>query len=105
LAWLALVIAIAHHPAMLGLCFNLLATLRSILRTRTDLAIENLALRQQLVNLLRTSDRPRLRASDRAFWVLLSRFWSHWTDVLVVVKPDTVIAWGPAEVWKFFSQF
>ena len=40
-------IAIAHHPAMLVLCLNLLAGLRSILWTRTDPAIENLALRQQ----------------------------------------------------------
>jgi hypothetical protein len=47
LAWLALGIAVAHHPAMLVLRLNLLAALRSILRTRADLTIENLALRQR----------------------------------------------------------
>ena len=28
----------------------------------------------------------------RAFWVLLSRTWSRWADVLAIVKPATVIA-------------
>lgn len=71
-----------HHPAMLVLFLNLLATPRSTLGTRADPALESLALRQQLANLLPSSGRPSLRASDRAFWILLSRLWSHWTDRL-----------------------
>jgi len=50
-----------------------IGALRSALRTRADLALENLALRQQLANLRRTSGRPRLRRIDRAFWLALSR--------------------------------
>ena len=76
---------------MVALILSLLGSLRSALRTRADLALENLALRQQLINLRRTSSRARLRNSDRAFWLVLSRFWSRWADVLVVVKPDTVV--------------
>ena len=30
---------------------------------------------------------------DRAFWIALSRFWPRWKDVLVIVKPDTVVRW------------
>ena len=78
-----------------------------VTRVEEGRAIENLALRQQLANLRRASDRPRLRGSDRAFWVLLSRFWSHWKDVLVVVKPDTVIAWDRAGFrlfWRWKSR-
>jgi hypothetical protein len=37
----------------------------SALRTRADLALEDLALRQQLANLRRTSGRPWLRRGDR----------------------------------------
>jgi putative transposase len=62
---------------MAALVLSILGALRSGLRTRADLTIENLALRQQLANLRRTSGRPRLRNSDRAFWVVLSRLWSH----------------------------
>ena len=55
--------------------------------------LENLALRHQLVVLRRTVPRPRLRTSDRLFWVLLSRLWAGWTDAICVVQPATVIQW------------
>ncbi len=44
---------------------------RTILRRRATLALENLALRQQLAVLRRSVKRPRFRPRDRAFWVLL----------------------------------
>src|ERR1019366_7030355 len=66
------------------------------LRTRAELALENLALRQQLANLRHMSGRPRIRMADRAFWIVLSRLWSRWADVLVIVKPDTVVSWHRA---------
>ena len=53
----------------------LLATARSGLRPQRELAIENLALRQQLAILKRTTKRPKLSHADRAFWVALSRLW------------------------------
>jgi transposase InsO family protein len=60
-----------------------------------------------LANLRRTSSRPRLRNSDRAFWLVLSRLWSRWADVLVVVKPDTVLRWhrtGFRLFWRLKSR-
>jgi transposase InsO family protein len=30
---------------------------------------------------------------DRLLWVWFSRVWCHWRTVLVIVKPETVIAW------------
>jgi putative transposase len=61
--------------------------------SRSALALENAALRQQLAVYLRTSKRARLRASDRVFWVVLRRLWPDWARPLVIVKPETVIAW------------
>src|SRR5215831_12697557 len=49
------------------------------LRERGDLALENLALRQQLGVLRRNKGVPRLRRKDRVFWVVLSGIWPHWT--------------------------
>jgi hypothetical protein len=86
----------ARHLTMFALLLSILSTLRSALRTRADLALENLALRQQLANLRRTSARPRLRSIDRAFWLAISRLWSRWADVLGIVKPDTVVRWHRA---------
>jgi putative transposase len=92
---------------MAAVILSILGALRSGLRTRADLTIENLALRQQLANLRRTSGRPRLRNSERAFWVVLSRLWSRWVEVLVVVKPDTVVRWHRAGFrlfWRWKSR-
>jgi hypothetical protein len=63
-------------------CFTLMILIsalflliRSLIVSRTALAAENLALRQQ----------------DRFFWVILSLLWKNWQEVLIIVKPETVI--------------
>ena len=71
----------------------LLATARSSLRSQRELALENLALRQQLAVLKRKTKRPQLTNADRAFWVALSRLWTGWRHALILVKPETVIRW------------
>jgi len=45
--------------------------LRAIFRTRGELLIENLALRQQVATLKKERPRPVLDDVDRAFWVAL----------------------------------
>jgi len=70
---------------------TLLRTLISMLATHRQLALENLALRQQIAVLQRSVKRPRLKKSDRLFMVLLSRAWTDWAKKLTIVKPETVI--------------
>ena len=72
---------------MAGMLTLILTGLLFALRTQRALVLENLALRHQLAVLQRTAPRPRLRTADRLFWVLLSRLWSGWTDVVSVVHP------------------
>jgi transposase InsO family protein len=82
-------------------------TLRSLLRSRFDLAMENAALRQQLAVMKQSRIRPRLRGTDRLFWVVLRRVWSGWTDALIVVKPETVVRWhraGFRAYWRWKSR-
>src|SRR5215469_13243087 len=62
-------------------------------REHRDLALENLALRQQLGVLKRRKGVPRLRRKDRWFWVVLSRIWAPWRGALHLVKADTVVGW------------
>jgi len=66
---------------------------RSSLRSQRELALENLALRQQLAVLRRGTRRPLLTRVDRMFWVGLRRLWPRWRDSLLLVKPETVIRW------------
>jgi len=63
-------------------------------RSRAALQIEVLALRHQIGILQRSAKkRPKLTAADRIFWAWLSRLWADWRAALVIVKPETVIAW------------
>ena len=65
------------------------------------LTAENVALRQQLIVLQRSKKRPQLKDRDRLFWVLLSKTWPGWRNVLLIVQPDTVIHWHR----KAFKQY
>gem|GEM_PF-3513325 len=82
-----------HYASMLR---SLLGSLISAFKTRRSLALENLALRQQLAILQRSVKRSRLTDLDRGFWVLLRRVWTDWNNVLVIVKPETVVRWHRA---------
>ena len=69
--------------------------------------VEILALRHQLAVLQRQKKRVRLKTTDRLLWVILSRFWKQWRSVLVIVKPETVIAWhrkGFCLYWRWKSR-
>src|SRR5438445_4054284 len=85
----------------------LLGTLRSTVRTHRELALENLALRQQLAVRKARQPRPRLTAMDRIFWVVLSRLWQSWRNSLQVVRPETVVGWhrqGFRRYWAWKSR-
>jgi putative transposase len=81
-----------------------LGLLAAAFRSRTDLQLENLALRHQLAVLRRGSKRPRLRPSDRIFWAWLSRSWSGWRDALVIIRPETVIAWRRRKFREYWTK-
>jgi putative transposase len=73
-------------------------------RSRAILQLEILALRQQLGVLQRSVKRPKLTFCDRLLWVWLCRLWPDWRSALIIVQPDTVIAWhrqGFRLFWKW----
>ena len=85
---------------------NLLrASVMTLFRSR-DLALENLALRQQLASVCR---RPHSRPDrfDRFFWSLLAAAWPRWKGSLRFVLPATVVRWhrqGFRLYWRFKSS-
>ena len=93
---------------MLAVLISLLLTLRDCLRARAVLHLELLALRHQIHVITRSRPlRPRLPLSDRLLWVWLSRVWHGWRSALVIVKPETVIAWhrrGFRLFWRWKSR-
>ena len=72
-----------------------------------QLALENLALRYQLAVYKRTVTRPKLRTTDRLFWVWLARVWAGWRQPLLIVTPATVLRWQRRrfrEYWTTLSR-
>src|SRR6267143_284592 len=89
------------------LVFALLGALSAALGARSDLVLENLALRQQLALLRLRSKRPRVGLLDRVFWMWLSQWWARWREALHVVQPQTVIRWhrqGFRAFWNWKSR-
>ena len=76
-------------------------------RSRRDLLLENLALRQQLAVLARRHPHLQFAVLDRLFWVGLHRFWAGWKQSLRIVQPETVIRWHRAGFklyWTWLSR-
>ena len=84
-----------------------LGFLGSWFRSQNNLALENLALRQQLATFKQNRPRPKISCFDRGFWVLLRRIWSKWINTLIIVKPETVVKWhrqGFKLYWNAISK-
>jgi putative transposase len=84
-----------------------LAAIRIFFRTRLDISLEVLALRQQVAVLKRKRPRPSLNRLDRFFWTTLRQIWPRWSEVLVIVKPETVVGWHRAGFrlyWRWRSR-
>ena len=58
--------------------FAFVCALISAFKALRKLALENVALRQQVAVLRRSVKRTRLSNVDREFWVLLRRIWTDW---------------------------
>ncbi len=92
---------------MVVLVQYVLGWLVGVFRTRADLVLENLALRQQLLALHSHRPRRRLTAADKLFWVGLLSLWARWKQPLILVTPRTVVGWHRAGFrlyWKWLSR-
>ena len=92
---------------MLALVLAVIAYLRVYVVSRHRLALEVAALRQQLVVFKRQRKRPLRCHMDRLFWIALRRWWSGWSDALIIVKAETVVSWHRAGFrlfWRLRSR-
>ena len=92
---------------MVQLCITVLGAIRVFFRARGDTGLEILALRPQLAVLKRQRPRPPVKACDRWFGMAPRRLWSRWAEVLLMVKPETVVGWHRASFrlyWRWRSR-
>src|ERR1035437_786922 len=93
---------------MLTLVRSIVCRFECRFRSRAVVELEHLALRHQL-HVLRRQQPGRLRlfGIDRLLWVLLSRWWPGCLEVMVLVKPATVVQWhrqGFRLFWRWRSR-
>jgi putative transposase len=72
-------------------------------KSKKELILENLALRQQLSTYQVKKSRPKLSNLDRSFWIALKLSWCKWVDHLIIVKPETVIGWQNRRFRKYWN--
>ena len=77
---------------------------RAVCKSRDELVLENLALRQQVAALNLGRRKPKLHDADRAFWVALRKSWPRWASRLVVVKPETVLDWQRRRFRRYWTR-
>src|ERR1700746_674946 len=65
--------------------------LRLLFSGHQAVALENAALRMQIVAFQRKRKRPLLTTVDRVFWMTLRSLWDDWRKPLLYVQPDTVV--------------
>jgi len=74
-----------------------------LFKSRTRLEAENLFLRHQLTIALRQAPpRFRLRGSDRALLIGMTRLWPNLLGMVQVVQPETILRWHRAGFKAFW---
>ena len=68
-------------------------TARNLLRSKTELVVENALLRQRVIVLKRGVKQPKLTGHDRWLMVLLASKLSHWKQALLIIQPATLLRW------------
>src|SRR2546422_11691720 len=89
---------------MLNAILSLFRMILLILGGYEQVALENLALREQLAIFQRSVPHPKIRPTDRLFWVCLRKVWKEWKSALVIVRPETVLDWQRRRFRRYWSQ-
>src|SRR5262245_4061711 len=93
---------------MLALLLSLAMFVVDFFKSRRRLVAENLFLRLQLsMALRRAPPRLRLRGSDRALLVLMTRVWPSLLGAARVIQPETILRWhrsGFTAFWRWKSR-
>jgi putative transposase len=82
----------------------LLGLMADLTRSKRELLAENALLRQQLIVARRQLKRPKLTPRDRLSLLVLACFAKYWREIMLLVKPDTVLRWHRAGFHLFWRR-
>jgi hypothetical protein len=88
---------------MIAVLRSLAMFIIELFKSRRRLEVENLVLRHQLsIALMRAPASIRLRGSDRALLVWMTRLWPSTLGSVQVVQPETILRWHRAGFKAFW---
>ncbi len=71
------------YQILIRLLSVFLIIIKTPIKYRSNLLLENVVLRQQLSTFVIKKEKPKLTDLDRSFWVALKKVFSKWADALV----------------------
>ncbi len=77
---------------------------QALARSQTDLVLENLILRQQVMALQRERPRPHLNDVDRGVLVAFRKSWAGWATRLSIVTSQTVVKWHRRRFRRYWTR-
>src|SRR5476651_394844 len=93
---------------MFAILYTLGMFICDLLKSRWRLEAENMFLRHQLnIALRRAPPRIRLRGSDRALLIWMTKLWPNLLGMVQVVQPETILRWhraGFKVFWRWKSR-
>ena len=89
---------------MLNTILSLFRATLLILGGAEQVALENLALREQLGIFQRSVRHPKIRQRNRLFWVCLRKVWKEWRSALMIVRPETVLDWQRRRFRRYWCR-
>ena len=93
------------YKIFIGLLIFQLKILQKLFKSKNNLILENIELRQQLAIYNHKKDKTKIITDlTRLFLVALKESWGKWKYALLVVKPETVIHWQKRRFKKYWTQ-
>jgi len=79
--------------------------IRILFKSKDDLVLETIELRQQLAVYQAKKENPEnITDLTRTLLIALKRTWPKWIDALIIVKPETVIYWQQRRFKKYWTE-
>ena len=78
--------------------------IRILFKSKDDLVLETIELRQQLAAYQANKENPRsITDLTRALLIALKTTWPKWMNALLIVKPETVVYWQQIRFKKYWA--
>ncbi|MCP4672172.1 MAG: hypothetical protein GY857_12800, partial [Desulfobacula sp.] len=93
------------YRALIQLLIFQFRIIRILFKSKDDLVLVTIKLRQQLATYQAKKERPEnITEITRSLLVALKRTWPKWMHALIIVKPETVICWQQKRFKKYWTE-